>query len=612
MGLMGLMGRLGGAAIVFLAFSLAFCRRGDETFSPPLDLLGLTYVVFSPGGELGIESPVALGGEARPALTAPTPAEFRYRLRIPENALLTFALGIASSPSSTGDERLPGNHMRFTVRAGEERADQVLFDREIHLSRRDRWLSQAVDLRRYAGREIWLVFQTAIPGDDESLALLPVAGLFAEPVLHDRSAYRVSRGVVLISIDTLRRDHLSLYGYRRRTTPGLEAFAREAVVFEDAVSTSSWTLPAHASLLTSTYPGVHGATSSKVGLSPEWPGLPRLLRDAGYFTQAMVTHVYLSKEYGMGEGFERHRYLPETRAEEITDQAIHFLEGRGDSDFFLFLHYYDPHWHYDPPAPYDRAFDPSYEGETTGIWWDFKELDADSIDPKDLHHIQALYDGEILYTDRQIERLFQEMKRIEVFENALVVVTSDHGEEFLDHGRWEHQKTLYEEQLRVPLVIKFPRGVSRPRRVSQQVSLVDVAPTVLEALEVPAPPTFEGRSLLAAARGRDREDDAREVWAETEHTIDGSRKIAVRRGARGKKTIFSRREGELEIELFDLGRDPRETERLDERASRSALEGRIAAYLAAVEARRQGKGRSPEVVLDPEDLERLRSLGYAR
>jgi arylsulfatase A-like enzyme len=598
------------AAVLLLGLCLCDCRRGGETFSPPIDLLGLRYLVIAPEGEIGLASPVTLGDEARPALTAPTPAEFRYRLRVPENPLLTFALGIASRPSSTGEEKMPASHMRFLVRAGEDRPDEVLFDREIHLSRRDRWLPQAVDLRRYAGREIWLMFQTAIPGDDESHGLLPVAGVFGDPILHDRGAYRASKGVVLISIDTMRRDRLSLYGSPRRTTPGLEGLANEAVVFEDAVSTSSWTLPAHASLLTSLLPAVHGATSSKVGLSPEWPGLPRLLADAGYFTQAMVTHVYLSKEYGFGEGFDRHRYFPETRAEDVTNQAIRFLEARGDSDFFLFLHYYDPHWHYDPPPPYDRAFDPAYRGETTGTWWDFKELTADSIDPRDLHHVQSLYDGELLYTDRQIERLFQEMKRLGLYEKALLVVTSDHGEEFLDHGQWEHQKTLYEEQLRVPLLIKFPGDAAiGPRRVPGQVGLVDVAPTVLDALGIPAPPTFQGRSLLDAARGGVPLEA--EAWAETEHTIDGSRKIALRRGAGGEKAIFTLTERGVEIELYDLGRDPLERETLDAAGAREALERRLRDYLEEAAARRGGKTR-PEVDLDPEDVERLRSLGYLK
>ncbi len=595
--------------LVVLMASFASCGRGDSTFSPPLDLLGIPYVIIAPEGEASIDSPVTLGSEPRPALTAPAPAEFRYRVQVPRNALLTFALGIAAIPAAAGDESFPENRMRFTVRAGEREAGETIFDREIHWSRRDRWLPQAVDLRRYAGREIWLVFQAAIPGDDGSFGPAPVAGVFGDPVLHDRGAYHASKGVVLISIDTLRRDHLSLYGYARQTSPGLDGLAREAVVFEDAVSTSSWTLPAHASLLTSTAPSVHGATSSKVGLSPSFPGLPRLLRESGYFTQAITTHLYLSKEYGFGEGFDRHRYVPEARAEDVTSQAIQFLEAKGDSDFFLFLHYYDPHWHYDPPAPYDRAFDPKYAGEATGIWWEFKDRDASSIDPKDLHHVQALYDGEILYTDREVERLLQEMKRLGVFEKAVIVVTSDHGEEFLEHGEWEHQKTLYEEQLRIPLLVKLPGSAMGSRRVKGQVSLMDVAPTVLDVLGVKAPETFEGRSLLDAARSGEAAES--EAWAETEHTIDGSRKLASRRGAAGEKAIFTLKGEGLEIELFDLREDPNEKERLELSGGGPALQRRLVNYLADAEVRRGGR-RRPPVELGPEDLERLRALGYVR
>jgi choline-sulfatase len=158
-------------------------------------------------------------------------------------------------------------------------------------------------------------------------------------------------------------------------------------------------------------------------------------------------------------------------------------------------------------------------------------------------------------------------------------------------------------------VIKFPDAAIGSRRVSGQVSLVDVAPTVLDALGVPAPPTFEGKSLLDAARGKGAPES--EAWAETEHTVDGSRKIALRRGASGKKSIFTLTEGDLQIELFDLGRDPGEMERLDDGGFREALERRLAEYLEETAARRGGKAR-PEVDLDPQDLERLRSLGYLK
>ncbi|HXV61058.1 MAG TPA: sulfatase [Vicinamibacteria bacterium] len=586
-----------------LALAAGACGGGREP-EAPVDLLGLTYVVFSPTEEEELRSPIDFSGDIRPALVAPTPAEFRYRVTVPAEGFLTFAMGIAQAPHARGDEPLPGARMRFRVRAGDKVVDDVLFDREIHVGRRGRWIDQSVDLGRHGGREIWLSLETSFPGYEavEGAPPLPLVGVFADPALHDRGRHPRSRGVVIVSIDTLRRDHTSLYGYPRRTTPGLEALSSDALVFEDAVSTSSWTLPAHASLLTSTVPSVHGASDLHVGLSPEWPNLAQLLRDNGFFTQAIVTHLYLSRHYGFGTGFDRHRYLPETRAEEVTDQAIRFLHAWADRDFFLFVHYYDPHWHYDPPAPYDDVFDPRYEGEATGIWWDFKELTAEEIEPSDLHHIQALYDGEILYTDRHVERLFQEMKRLGVFEESIIVVTSDHGEEFLEHGGWEHQKTLYEEQLRIPLVVKLPLSLGHPNgRVEAQVSLIDVAPTVAQVLGVEVPETFQGRSLLDG-------DEPVEAWSETEHTLDGSHLIAMRRGASGDKVIYTLKGNEVGVRVFDLLADPEE--RNGEEGDSGRLSQALDAYLTAATARRAGKSASPKVELTPEEVERLRALGY--
>ena len=592
---------------------------------PPQDLMDQTYLVFSPGGDEDLVSPITLGGESRPALIARTPAEFRYRVHVPERATLTFALGILQAPGTTSesepsepseeDEPLPGNRMRFEVRAGEDGADELFFEREIHVARRGQWIEQQVDLRRLSGREVWLVFKSSFPGAEDREEPLPLIGVFGDPVLHDRARFREGRGVVLVSIDTLRRDHMSVYGYPRKTTPGLEAFATEAIVFDDAVSTSSWTLPAHASLLTSTYPSAHGAVNLNVGLSRSWPNLATLFRKSGFTTQAMVTHVYLAPEYGFDEGFDRHQYLPETRAEELTDRAVRFLSAMGDRDFFLFVHYYDPHWHYDPPPPYDTEFDPSYEGEVSGVWWDFKELAADEVDARDLHHIKALYDGEILYTDRHVERLFREMKSLGIFDKSVIVVTSDHGEEFLEHGHWEHQKTLYEELLRIPLLVKLPNGKGSGRRISEQVSLVDVAPTILEALSVPRPPSFEGRSLFELL-GASPKSGRREAWSETEHTVDDSRKLSLRLGAEGRKAIFSLRDGSVDIELFDLARDPGELQALgptliNDRA-RKAFEKRLEEYLRDMAAAREGNQDIPAVELDPEERERLRSLGYIR
>jgi len=590
---------------VVVLLALAACEAPET--SPPTDLMDATYLIVSPVEAEELTSPVTLGGESRPALVAPLPSEFRYRVEVPERARLTFAIGIANAPGASDGEPLPGNRMRFAVRAGERTADELVFEREIHVARRDQWIEQQVDLGAFSGREIWLVFEVSLPGAESSTEPLPVVGAFGEPILHDRARYREGRGVVVVSIDTLRRDHVSLYGYPRDTTPGLAALATEAVVFEDAVSTSSWTLPAHASLFTSNYPSAHGAVNLHVGLSPSWPTLVTELQANDFTTQAFVTHVYLSREYGFGEGYDHLEYLPETRAEQVTDRAVRFLSAMGDRDFFLFVHYYDPHWHYDPPAPYDTTFDPAYEGHASGIWWEFKKLDAETINPRDLHHIKALYDGEIRYTDHHVERLMREMKQLGVFDKSLIVVTSDHGEEFLEHGSWEHQKTLYEEQLRIPLIVKLPYGKGAGRQVDGQVSLLDVAPTVIGVLGLTPPPSFRGRDLFDNGS-----PERRESWAETEHTIDGSHKLALRLGEGERKGIFSLRDGSRTLELFDLHEDPGEHHPIEDERMRAAFEGRLETFLDRAARAREGRDETFPVELGPEERERLRSLGYVK
>lgn len=535
------------------------------------------------------------------------------RIRVPPRPLLTFSIGLREDPAAAAE---PPVKARFAIRAGERSPTTEIYRRDVHEGRANAWIEQSLDLRRYAGREIWLAFRKTLV--DESGRERAegrgsrFTGVIGEPILHDRARYPEARGVVLVSIDTLRRDHVSLYGYRRKTTPAIDAFARDAVTFEDAASTSSWTLPAHASLLTSLYPTAHGAVNLNRGLPPGLPGLPSSLRKAGFFSQAMVTHLYLSAAYGFRAEFERHRYFPETRAKELTDRALGFLRAFCDRDYFLFLHYYDPHWHYDPPPPFDRSFDPGYRGKITGVWWDFKKETRETIAQRDLEHLIALYDGEILSTDRQLDRLFREMKRLGLFERALVVLTSDHGEEFLDHGSWEHQKTLYEEQLRIPLVVKLPQGEAAGLRVREQVRLVDVAPTVLDALGLDIPPSFQGKSLLPFVRGGATEGFPRDAWSETEHTLDGSHKVALRRGKGGQKWIASFRAGSLDdVEVYALDSDPGEKQNLP-LPSRDGIAQKLETFLADARRRRESGPAAPSIQLSPEALEKLKALGYVR
>src|SRR6185295_9750999 len=198
--------------------------------------------------------------------------------------------------------------------------------------------------------------------------------------------------------------------------------------------------------------------------------------------------------------------------------------------FFVFVHLYDPHWHDAPPDWARRLFETAYAGSVTGNWQDFSRRERGAVSDADLAHLLALYDGEIRYADTEVGRVLDHLAARGLDRSTLVLITSDHGEEFLDHGSWEHQKTLYEEVVRVPLAIRGPGIV--PRRERAQVSLLDVAPTILAWAGLPVPPTANGRSLLEPLAER-------EAFGETDQTTDGTHKLFQRAGAGRWKAILS-------------------------------------------------------------------------
>jgi arylsulfatase A-like enzyme len=332
------------------------------------------------------------------------------------------------------------------------------------------------------------------------------------------------------------------------------------------------------------------------------PTLAAVLRGAGYATQAVTSHLYVSETYGLADGFEHLDFQQDRKATEVVERAIDRLDRLGDRPFFLFLHFYDPHWHYDPPADRLALFETSYTGQLTGLWQDFSRRDPRRLSPADLAHLLALYDGEIRYVDDELGRLLDHVKARGLDRGTLLVVTSDHGEEFLDHGSWEHQKTLYEEVVRVPLVVAGPGVVAR--REPAQATLLDVAPTILAWAGVPAVESFEGRSLLAPL-------SEREAYGETDHTMDRSRKLFVRAGAQRWKAILSLSADGRKLlgeEWYDLAVDPRETHPGPPSAAAAD-----AIRLRAIERWRSDRTRgagAPEVALTEEQRERLRALGY--
>ncbi|MFP3940334.1 MAG: sulfatase [Thermoanaerobaculia bacterium] len=422
--------------------------------------------------------------------------------------------------------------------------------------------------------------------------------------------------VLLVSIDTLRQDHVSAYGYGRETTPALDRLADDGVVFLDARSTSSWTLPAHASVMTGRYPFEIGVETSEDALGPDVPVLAERFAGAGFATAGFASHVFLDASYGFDRGFGTYEVVPDRRAGDLTDRALAWL-ARERRPFFLFLHYFDPHWNYDPPDGYAERFtagpiDRSWGrlGKLLPFVGPDRQIPADGIE-----QLRALYDGEIRYADDQLGRLIEGLRSRGELERTVVAVFSDHGEELEEHGYFGHGGTLYGEAVRVPLILHGPGRLPAGRRVTGAVSLRGVPEALLTLAGLEAPPEMlERPGLLAALEGR----LPAEVFASTSRL--GPRRAGIVAGhlklvTPGTFTVSYPKEGggtagERTVSvpggLFDLDRDP------GEHAPLPAEHQAAAGLRRLLDRRLAGAGsiEAPGVDLSPEEEEALRALGY--
>lgn len=430
--------------------------------------------------------------------------------------------------------------------------------------------------------------------------------------------------ILLISIDTLRADHLSCYGYDRPTSPNIDRLARDGVLFEKVVSTTSWTLPAHLSMLTSLFPDAHGVVQERMRLPDKAVVCSEILKENGFSTYAVVSAPFLNHQFGYSQGFDvyedftqkgettplsfeaiRRRIHDEVPVHKVNRRALELLENRKAGPFFLFVHYFSPHLDYSPPPPFDTKFDPSYEKDLGGRrGYHPTDPVPETINARDLYHMVALYDGEIAYADQYVGKLIGYLKRNGLYDKMLIIFTADHGEEFYEHGRQGHKKNLFEESIHVPLIIKFPGRQWKKSRKSDLAGIVDIVPTMLEAAGIPPRPDFDGRSLLPLLRGvqQGRADppayylnlDARWAAVRTEGWM-----LVVPARSRGHQ------------KLFDLARDPHEKNNVAETmtARTVELEGVLARWRerAAAESARIG---TASFEYTPELDKALKGLGY--
>ena len=410
--------------------------------------------------------------------------------------------------------------------------------------------------------------------------------------------------IVLVTIDTLRADHLGCYGYFRDTSPRLDAFAREAILFENAIAPMATTLPSHVSLMTATYPLRHGVQNNHQTISPEAPlrSLPAILGDLGYETAAFVSAIPVKRHTGIAAGFDVFDEPAEIerRAEDTNARVLEWIASRESGPFFLWIHYFDPHFRYDPPAPFDSVF------ATDGAlleWLEEKRVPRRKMERAPENHNG--YDGEILYLDGRLGELFDEIKRRGIWDGAAVAVVGDHGEGLGQHDYRDHGH-IYNEQLFVPMIVKLPSGKgpvgARSRRVA---SLVDLVPTLAAALDLPLREEdrsqFDGIDLLDERIEREfvlaeRTFPPRQVW-------EPGKKWAL--VSECWKYIHLT---ERPAELYDLAADRNETVNVIHREPEVAERMRNRVLELLEEAERVGApapGMPP-----PEAVEGLRALGY--
>jgi len=455
------------------------------------------------------------------------------------------------------------------------------------------------------------------------VALLVAPGLLSSCGASDRDR----PDVLLIVVDTLRADRLGVYGNERELTPYLDAWAATARRFDAAFAHAPWTLPSTASLFTSLVPQQHGAGGSLAldpargdggfrSLDPRIPTIAERFRDAGYATASIVNVDFLTETFGMTRGFEHidaktYASNREARsATETTDAALAWLEVNEDRPCFLFVHYFDAHAVYSPPPSFRRRFaDPRDREDDDFVFGTRAQMirlrtGELALSPDVIERASRLYDGEVAYVDSEIGRLFAVMAERDRADSTIVVVTSDHGEEFLDHGGFEHGHTLYQELLHVPLLIAWP-GRIEPGVTSSIVGLADVAPTLCELAGLSAPATFAGTSLAPYLLGAEYPPQhghmahgnfwgrAKRSWTEGEFKLI----LDLSRDAPGARA-----------ELYRWRADPEEREELGR--ALPEVRRRLIGHLVDQERRLPGLGTGPRAVLGPEELERLRSLGY--
>jgi arylsulfatase A-like enzyme len=566
-------------------------------------------------------------------LVARSPETMKMNVKLPGRPWLDLAIGIP-------DDR------PATFRVGVSRGGQEQVVLEHTVTTPYRWEPRSIDLSSFGGQDV--AISLSITAQDAG-----TIGFWGSPVVRARQEVPAARprGVILIHADTLRPDHLDLYGHSRQTAPFLTKMAGEGVTFDRAYSQAGWTKVSSTSILTSLYPTTHGVAKLSDRVPASATTIAEVYRAAGYATFATSSVPFTGQLTNLHQGVEElHEVasLPDSigaysakTAREYVDRTAEWIDRHRDGSFFVYLHVFDPHAPYEPRRPYDVLWaDPAKRDAHIAQRESLRktvdnvanagrgmatreEMLAAGIDPASyLAYDQDWYDSAIRGLDAELARLVERLRMAGVDRDTLIVLISDHGEEFQDHGRMWHGQSVYGEMVHVPMIVRWPARVPAGARVDEPVQLVDVMPTLLGLSGLREPSGLHGQSLEPLLKIRDSHAGAwkrRPVIVEKlpldgadypdalEATgiIDGDWKLIHNRKRPAERPEF---------ELFDAKRDPFDQTNLaaanPETVQRlaKALDG----WRTMAEAARLKPDTESTSGLSPEQLQRLRSLGYVR
>ncbi len=545
-----------------------------------------------------------IANESRHVLFHRAPSQVSWTLEVPKGARLDIGTGLLDAK--------PPAALSVAIADGAKRT-QLL--RQV-VSDETQWTDHSVDLSKWGGRKVTLTLsaESKRPGQ---------VVLWSNPSITGAAPGPRPPNVIVYLVDTLRADHLGLHGHRNATSPAIDALGAEGAVFDRCRSAAAWTRPSVASLVTSLPPPAHGVTDHGLAASDGVVTLAEQLRRAGYLTAAFCTSSHPGISSNLQQGYDVFLEPPaitkdpglveEGRDKDFTKKnsvylnraVIPRLDALRDRPFFLYIHSMDPHAPYEPPPPYDTMFATGYQGPIGGGFEGPGSFENAST-PEELAHVRALYDGDIRGNDDHIGELIAALKERGLLDRTLVVITSDHGEEFREHGRFEHGQSLHNELLHVPLAMRLPGVVPSGKRVAAPVSGLDVMPTILEIAGLTANPDVQGRSLVPLMQGgaSNGPATARPVFS-WRINKSGEEQVAVEEG--GLKAIT----GGGKVALYDAVSDPAEEH--DLAGSRGAdAERLVAAGRQWLEGQRRivVPGEQAKVAVDEEQRKWFEALGY--